>query len=89
MYYYPKKLALKQNWDVEQSWNIYELPIDEQKPNDIKKNKPKDFKPSSSNDEEEEEPEFGTNFGGNNSYTGNKYQDSRNNFNPNRQLRQR
>ena len=89
VYYYPKKLALKQNWDVEQSWNIYELPIDEQKPNDIKKNKPKDFKPSSSNDEEEEEPEFGTNFGGNNSYTGNKYQDSRKNFNPNRQLRQR
>lgn len=40
VYYYPRKLSLKKNWDVEQSWNIYELPIDQQKPDDIKKNKP-------------------------------------------------
>ena len=41
VYYYPKKLVLRQNWDVEQSWNITELPIDQQKPEDIKKNRPK------------------------------------------------
>lgn len=40
VYYYPRKIVLKKNWDVEQSWNIYELPIDQQKPEDIKKNKP-------------------------------------------------
>ena len=40
VYYYPRKLSLKKNWDIEQSWNIYELPIDQQKPDDIKKNKP-------------------------------------------------
>ena len=41
VYYYPKKLNLKKNWDVEQNWDIYELPLDAQKPMAIKKNKPK------------------------------------------------
>ena len=41
VYYYPKKLALKKNWDVDQTWDINELPIDMQKPQEIKKNKPK------------------------------------------------
>ncbi|MCM1032728.1 MAG: Ig-like domain-containing protein [Odoribacter sp.] len=39
--YYPKKIELKKNWDVEQDWDIYELPIDKQKPRAILKNKPK------------------------------------------------
>lgn len=41
-YYFPKKLTLKKNWDLEQGWNIFELPIDQQKPLEIKKNKPKE-----------------------------------------------
>ena len=41
VYYYPKKIALKKNWDVDQTWDINELPIDQQKPQEIKKNKPK------------------------------------------------
>ena len=41
VYYYPKKLDVKANWDIEQPWNIYEQPLDRQKPNAIKKNKPK------------------------------------------------
>ena len=41
MYYFAKKLELKKNWDVEQTWNIDELAIDVQKPYAIKKNKPK------------------------------------------------
>lgn len=44
VYYYPKKLVLKKNWDVEQTWDIYETAIDLQKPKEIKKNKPKDNK---------------------------------------------
>lgn len=44
VYYFPKKLTLKKNWDVEQAWNIYETAIDKQKPEDIKKNKPKETK---------------------------------------------
>lgn len=41
VYYFAKRLELKKNWDVEQTWNIYELPVDVQKPYAIKKNKPK------------------------------------------------
>ena len=41
VYYFAKKLELKKNWDVEQTWNIDELAIDVQKPYAIKKNKPK------------------------------------------------
>lgn len=41
VYYFSKKLDLKRNWDIEQIWNIDELPVDIQKPYAIKKNKPK------------------------------------------------
>ena len=41
VYYYPLKIDLKANWDVENSWDIYELPVDAQKPMKIRKNKPK------------------------------------------------
>ena len=41
VYYFAKKLELKKNWDIDQMWNITELAIDKQKPNAIKKNKPK------------------------------------------------
>lgn len=41
VFYFPKKIDLKKNWDINQPWDIYETPVDQQKPNDIKKNKPK------------------------------------------------
>ncbi len=69
VYYYPKKLVLKKNWDVEQPWNIDAIPIDQQKPEDIKKNKPaekknkdKDKQKNPNNEEEEEEDPFGQNI---------------------------
>lgn len=59
--YYPKKLVLKSNWDVEQTWDIYEVPLDQQKPYAIMKNKPKlkrgEERPKDE-DEEEEKDEF-------------------------------
>ncbi|WP_297072332.1 Ig-like domain-containing protein [uncultured Duncaniella sp.] len=55
VYYYPKKVTLKKNWGVEQTWNIYELPIDMQKPLEIKKNKPKRKRGEEAPEEEEEE----------------------------------
>lgn len=63
-YYFSKKLSLKKNWDLEQGWNIYELPLDQQKPLDIKKNKPaqkaSDRKNGESDtDDQDEEDEFG------------------------------
>lgn len=60
VYYYPKKVNLKKNWTIEQSWNINELPVDQQKPQEIKKNKPKRKKgdPEERPTDDEEEDEF-------------------------------
>lgn len=59
VYYYPKKLNVRKNWDIEQTWDIYALPLDTQKPVEIKKNKPR-AKESDENDTggEEDEGEF-------------------------------
>lgn len=60
VYYYPKRVTLKKNWTIEQSWDINELPVDQQKPQEIKKNKPKRKKGEQDTpvNEEEEEDEF-------------------------------
>jgi uncharacterized protein (DUF2141 family) len=85
VYYYPKKLRLRANWDLDENWNIYETALDLQKPEDIRRNKPEQAKNkvekkqqnADRDEEEEEENEFST--GINNSYTGNKYNDSKRN----------
>lgn len=65
VYYYPKTINVKKNWDVEQTWNVFETALDLQKPDKIKKNKPKRNnnlnKNNSNEEEEEEEDEFGVN----------------------------
>ncbi len=58
VYYYPKKINLKKNWTIEQSWNINELPVDQQKPQEIKKNKPKRKKGDPDERPTDEEEEF-------------------------------
>lgn len=58
VYYFPKKLNLKKNWDIEQPWDIFELPIDLQKPYAIKKNRPKLKRGEKAPEEEEEEDEY-------------------------------
>lgn len=68
VYYYPKKINLKENWDIALDWNIYETPLDIQKPYEIKKNKPKLKKgekaPTDVDEEEEDDDMFGNSFGG-------------------------
>ncbi|MDE6345045.1 MAG: Ig-like domain-containing protein [Muribaculaceae bacterium] len=67
VYYYPKKLALKKNWDLVQTWDINLLPLDAQKPNEIKKNKPKNRDRNAARNEEEDEEEddfYPQGFGG-------------------------
>lgn len=39
-FYYPGAIKVKKNWDIDQTWNIYDTPVDRQKPDAIKKNKP-------------------------------------------------
>ena len=55
VYYFSRKLNLRKNWDVEQTWLIDELPVDLQKPYAIKKNKPKLKRGEQAPDQEEEE----------------------------------
>ncbi|MDE7369420.1 MAG: Ig-like domain-containing protein [Muribaculaceae bacterium] len=57
VFYYPKKIEIKRNWDVSQSWNLFELPVDEQKPLTIKKNKPKTTSNDNLNNEDDENNE--------------------------------
>jgi len=61
VFYYPKKLVLRKNWDLEQDWSLLDTPVDLQKPNEIKKNKPKtkDPQPKDAGDEEDGEYEDG------------------------------
>lgn len=63
-FYFPKKISLKKNWDIELEWDINETPVDMQKPLDIKKNKPKQKKGdlnrnSDSEDDDQYYDEFG------------------------------
>ena len=85
VYYFPKPLKLRRNWDVEQAWDIYSLPLDVQKPDDVRRNKSEsrnnllnktDNKKKTSDDEEEDE--FNNSSFGRNAYSGNKYNDYRN-----------
>ncbi len=92
VYYYPKKLRLRANWDLDENWNIYQTALDLQKPDEIRRNKPEqsknklDKKQDKTGTDDEDEDEFSTGIM-NNTYTGNKYNDSkRNNSNNRRQL---
>ena len=91
VYYYPKRLRLRANWDLVEDWNIYQTALDLQKPEDIKRNKPEQAKnkvekKQQQDNEEEEDDEFSTGF--NNTYTGDKYNDAKNKRNNSRSNRQ-
>ena len=36
VFYMDKKLTLKANWEINETWNIHELPLEKQKPDDLK-----------------------------------------------------
>lgn len=63
VYYYPKAINVKKNWDKEENWALFGTPIDMMKPAAILKNKPATDKRARSNkknnnEEEEEEDIF-------------------------------
>lgn len=62
VYYFPKKINLKKNWDINQPWNLYETAVDLQKPMEIKKNKPKKKK-GEEDDYGEEDDQYYDEFG--------------------------
>ena len=55
VYYFPGKIDMRENWDYTQEWNPTALPIDRQKPEDIKKQKSVDKERKSKNAEREEQ----------------------------------
>lgn len=63
VFYYSKKISLKRNWDITQQWDIYELPVDLQKPNEIKKNKPKGKNDMGKDEYDEEDEQYYDEFG--------------------------
>ena len=82
VYYYPdaRKLRVRKNWTSEETWNIYETPVNLQKPETIVRNKPerkKDLleKKTKKSTDEEEDDEFNSSGFGNDAYSGNKYRD--------------
>lgn len=83
VYYFPKIINVKKNWDLEQTWNVFETALDLQKPTKIKKNKPKRTgnKQNREDEEEEEDDEFGGNMFDPNrrNNTGNRNNTNRNN----------
>lgn len=80
VYYYPKTINVKKNWDVEQTWNVFETALDLQKPIKLKKNKPKTTsrQQTSEEEEEEEEEEFGNPFAPNRNTNNRNTRSSRN-----------
>ena len=44
VYYYPQLLELKANFELIQDWNVNDLPLDRQKVDELKKQKPDDDK---------------------------------------------
>ncbi len=54
VYYFSKKLALKRNWDRTEDWDLTALTPDRQKPDAIKKNKPRKAAGSIATDDDEE-----------------------------------
>lgn len=81
VYYYPKKLKLRRNWDLDETWNIYQTALDLQKPEEIRRNKPEqaknkiEKKADKASGDEDEGDEFST--GITNGYTGDKYRDTK------------
>ena len=85
-YYYPKKLRLRKNWDIDETWNVFETPVNLMKLDEIKRNKPeksKRLEPEAKKDpnREEDEDEFNSSGFTNGIYSGDKYRDNRNGYN--------
>lgn len=55
VYYFPGKMEMRENWDYTQEWNPTALPIDRQKPDELKKQKSVAKEKKSKNAEREEQ----------------------------------
>lgn len=65
-YYYPKAINIKKNWDKEEKWALFDVAVDQMKPQAILKNKPEAPKRGKKNtkdnlNEDEEDEQFDPN----------------------------
>lgn len=62
VYYYPKAVSIKKNWDKEEQWAVFDTPVDMMKPMAVTKNKPASSRSRNRNaenaDEDEDEDEI-------------------------------
>lgn len=85
VYYYPKKLRLRKSWDMEENWDVNATPVDKQKFDSLKKNRPEqkrnalERQDKNNNTDDSEDDEFNSNAFGNGIYSGDKYRDYRRN----------
>lgn len=84
VFYYHNPIKLKKFSDMTLTWNIYDTPVDKQKPDAIRKFHPEERdtklkkEEKKTNNEEEEDDEFNSNgFINNSSYSGDKYRDTK------------
>ncbi len=83
VFYYHNPIKLKKFSDISLTWNIYDTPVDKQKPEDIRKFHPEERdtklkKEEKKTSEDEEDDEFNSNgFINNNPYSGDKYRDTK------------
>lgn len=90
VYYYPhdNKLKVRKSWGREEVWDIYATPLNLQKSDKIKKNKPeqrrdsldegKNKKKNGTGDEEDEDDEFNSTGFGTGAYSSDKYRNYQN-----------
>lgn len=88
-YPYPSKLRVRKSWGREETWDIYATPLNLQKPDQIKKNKPEQKKDSlekkdKKNGTDEEDDEFNSTGFGTGAYSSDKYRDYQNQLRRNR-----
>ena len=52
VFYLPKMLEMRENWDFSETWNVRATELDKQKLDELKQNKPKEKKEKKSKNEE-------------------------------------
>lgn len=63
VYYYPKIVNIKKNWEKSETWDVFAVAVDMMKPEAIKKNKPASDKKNRNrkkddNNEDEEDDDY-------------------------------
>lgn len=64
VYYYPKAVSIKKNWDKEEQWAVFDTPVDQMKPAAVTKNRPattsrnRRASRNTNNPDEEEEDDY-------------------------------